>query len=153
MLEKQELLFNQVKSAHNVLEIGTYMGHSALIMLLANPSLKITCIDIDDKYSRPALSVLEKYFPGAVTFMHGDSLSVLSKLQDTYDFFHVDGHHTEEYVRREFEYIKTLSSTPVLRIIFDDQDCMKHLQREITGTRVMPTCRWNNVYYEIDTRV
>jgi SAM-dependent methyltransferase len=42
MYEKQEILFNSVKNSKNVLEIGTYMGHSLLIMLLSNPELKIS---------------------------------------------------------------------------------------------------------------
>ena len=61
MYEKQELLYNLVKSATNVLEIGTYMGHSLLIMLLSNPNLKITCLDIDDKYTRHAVNILNTY--------------------------------------------------------------------------------------------
>ena len=62
MYDKQELLFNSVKDVKNVLEIGTYMGHSLLIMLLSNPELKITCIDISDKYTGPAVTILNKYF-------------------------------------------------------------------------------------------
>ena len=38
MYEKQELLFRLAQDASRALEIGTYMGHSLLIMLLANPS-------------------------------------------------------------------------------------------------------------------
>jgi hypothetical protein len=62
MYEKQELLFNSVKNVKNVLEIGTYMGHSLLIMLLSNPDLKITCIDICDEFTLPAVTVLNKHF-------------------------------------------------------------------------------------------
>jgi hypothetical protein len=60
MYEKQKLLYDTAKKATSVLEVGVYMGHSIFIMLLANPSLKITCIDIDDQLSVPALSILEE---------------------------------------------------------------------------------------------
>jgi hypothetical protein len=54
MYNKQKLLFDLAKNATNVLEIGAYMGHSVFLMLLANPNLNITCIDIDDTYARPS---------------------------------------------------------------------------------------------------
>ena len=80
MYEKQELLYNQVKNVNNILEIGTYMGHSLLIMLLSNPNLKITCIDISDEYTLPAILVLNKYFNNAITFIHNDSHSALKDI-------------------------------------------------------------------------
>ena len=60
--DKQILLFEKVQNKTNVLEIGTYMGHSLLIMLLSNPNLKITCIDINDEFSFPATEYLKKIF-------------------------------------------------------------------------------------------
>ena len=50
MFEKQKLLFDLSKKSKTILEIGVYMGHSLLIILLANPKAKITCIDIDDTF-------------------------------------------------------------------------------------------------------
>ena len=61
--QKQSLLFNKVIGKKNILEIGTYMGHSLLIMLVANPSLNITTIDINDKFSKPAVDYLKIQFP------------------------------------------------------------------------------------------
>ena len=55
MLEKQKLIFELAKDNKSILEIGVYMGHSLLIMLLANPKLNITCFDIEDRYSLPAV--------------------------------------------------------------------------------------------------
>lgn len=74
MYEKQELLYNSVKNVDSILEIGTYMGHSLFIMLLSNPKLKITCIDISDEFTLPAVTVLNKYFNNAIKFIHSDSL-------------------------------------------------------------------------------
>jgi len=156
MYEKQELLYASAKQATQVLEIGTYMGHSLLIMLLANPNLKITCIDINDQFTRPAVNVLNKYFPDSIHFIHMDSLTALKTLDQTFDFFHVDGYHVHEYIRDEFTAISRLNQCPdgILRILFDDQDCMVPLQHEINANfkivkTVIPSCAWNNVYYEI----
>lgn len=156
MYEKQELLFNSMKNVENVLEIGTYMGHSLFIMLLSNPRLKITCIDISAEYSLPAINILNKYFNNAITFIHSDSLSALEKIENKFDFFHIDGHHDNDYIANEFYLIKQLNnrSDNVLRIIFDDQECLKNLQNDINIhyniiNKIIPICSWNNVYYEI----
>ena len=156
MYEKQELLYNSVKNVKNVLEIGTYMGHSLLIMLLSNPDLKITCIDISNEYTFPAVTILNKYFNNAINFINSDSLSILEKIEYKFDFFHIDGHHDDNYISNEFILIKNLnnSSDNVLRIIFDDQNCMVNLQNEININynvinKIIPHCSWNNVYYNI----
>ena len=157
MYPKQELLYNCAKTANTILEIGAYVGHSLLIMLLANPTAKITCIDINDKYTRPAVTVLNKYFNNAITFIHNDSLTALQTLDTKFDFFHIDGCHDDDYINKEFKTIMNLNnhSDNILRIVFDDQDCLKKLQAEITSTykinkMSVPPCRWNNVFFEID---
>ena len=156
MYEKQELLYNNVKNVKNALEIGTYMGHSLLIMLLSNPQLKITCIDISDEYTLPAVTVLNKHFNNAITFIHSDSISALQTMEQKFDFFHIDGHHENNYITNEFSLIqqKNNSLDNVLRVIFDDQGCLQHLQNEIgihcnIVKKITPYCAWNNVYYEI----
>lgn len=155
MYEKQELLYNQVKTATKVLEIGTYMGHSLLIMLISNPNLKITCIDIDDRYTRPAVNILNKYFNNAITFIHKDSLTALKSINDTFDFFHIDGHHENNYIENEFKIIQNLRTKDLIfRVLFDDQNCLEKLQNDIDSKyaviiKTIPKCNWNNVYYEI----
>ena len=161
MYTKQELLFNCIKNATHVLEIGTYMGHSLLIMLLSNPKLKITCIDISDIYTRPAVTILNKYFNNAITFIHEDSLSALKILNDNnckFDFFHIDGYHENNYIEQEFKFIEKLNNNiitnNILKIIFDDQECLTILQNIINKNykvikQIIPDCIWNNVYFEI----
>jgi hypothetical protein len=157
MYEKQELLYNTVKDAKTVLEIGTYMGHSLLIMLLSNPDLKITCIDIDDKYTRPAVTILNKHFNNAIRFIHSDSLSALKVIEEKFDFFHIDGHHENNYIANEFMLVQKLNdrSDNIMKVIFDDQNCLEKLQCEINNTykvikKITPSCAWNNVCYEIE---
>lgn len=156
MYEKQELLYNSVKTAQNVLEIGTYMGHSLLIMLLSNPAIKITCIDISDEFTGSAVKVLNKYFNNAITFIHSDSLSALKSLNKKFDFFHIDGHHENDYITEEFKLIEKLNNSKdnILRVIFDDQISLSTLQYTINNNYnvrkyIIPQCNWNNVYFEI----
>jgi len=156
MYPKQELLYNSVKNAKNILEIGSYVGHSLFIMLLANPTAKITCIDIEDKYTRPAVSVLNKHFDNAITFLHSDSVTALQTMTTHFDFFHIDGYHEDNYINKEFKLVLGLHnpSEPVVKIIFDDQECLKKLQDEIVSTykitkMIIPSCPWSNVYFEI----
>ena len=132
------------------------MGHSLLIMLLANPNLKITCIDISEEYTLPSVNVLNKYFNNAITFIKNDSISFLQSTDQTFDFFHVDGHHENEYIRTEFNLIKTKNSRSdnILQIIFDDKDCLVPLQQELMTNynvinRYAPVCLWSNVFFEI----
>lgn len=156
MYEKQELLYNTVKNVKNVLEIGTYMGHLLLIMLLSNPELKITCIDICDEFTLPAVTVLNKHFNNAIKFIHSDSLSYLKTIEDKFDFFHIDGYHDNNYIKNEFILIKKLNNSldNVLRVIFDDQCSLINLQSEIRDhynviKEIIPNCSWNNIYFEI----
>jgi len=156
MYEKQELLFRSVKDAKTVLEIGTYMGHSLFIMLLSNPNLKITCIDISDEYALHAVNVLNKHFNNAIRFIKSDSLTALRTLTDTFDFFHIDGNHENDYITNEFVMVKKLNANAdnILRVIFDDQACLPKLQSDIEKhysvlKKFIPSCSWNNVYFEI----
>jgi len=80
MIEKQKLLYNLSKSSSHILEIGVYMGHSMLLMSLANPRANITCIDIDPTYSIPSVRYLRKEFPSAkINLIINDSVKALKK--------------------------------------------------------------------------
>lgn len=155
MFDKQFLLYEKVKTAKDVLEIGTYMGHSLLIMLLANPSLDITCVDIEDRFTRPSVEVLKKYFPDAdINFIHGDSLSVITKLDKKFDFFHIDGRHENDYIKREFEVCKTLCKELEMSVIFDDVDCCRDLETFISNNytvldHLTPNCKYPNTFFKI----
>lgn len=156
MYEKQILLFNEVKTATKVLEIGTYMGHSLLIMLLANPSLNITCIDISDKFTKPAIEILRKHFPEAtINFILGDSKDVLLTLNDAFDLFHIDGTHNDEYATMEFNHCKRLNNHSSFRVILDDvNECeglVNHIQKNFNIiNQLKPKCIYPNMYLEIE---
>jgi hypothetical protein len=158
MYKKQELLYNKVKDSKNVLEIGSYMGHSTLIMLLSNPNLKITCIDINDTFSIPAINVINKYFNNAITFIHSDSITALTTMTDKFDFFHVDGSSDIEYVQDEFRLLEPLNDNETtnnrMKIIFNDHESRVDLQQMIVQQNIVvdyivPDCVISNVYFEV----
>lgn len=159
MYAKQKMLYDVAKNAESVLEIGTYMGHSALIMLLANPKLKLTCIDLSDKYSPIALDVLKKYFPEAeLSFILGSSIDVIPSLNKKFDLFHIDGDHELQFVLDDFENTKKLASGPVYNVIFDDwhgeRGIGSQLERDVlTNNKVkkyiVANCLYPNSYIEI----
>ena len=156
MYPKQKLLYDVSKDATNILEIGTYMGHSILIMLLANPKAKITCIDINDRFSLPAVNYLKKEFPlSEINFIKNDSLNILKNLKDKFDFFHIDGAHLNDVIAKEFRYCIKLSKNDYFRMILDDIDSCLKVKNNIelaflTSKFEIPTCNWRNCYIKID---
>ena len=97
-----------------------------------------------------------KHFNNAINFIHNDSLSALKNIENKFDFFHIDGYHENDYISNEFNLIRELnnSSDNILRIIFDDQECLNYLQNCIDTNyniikKIIPNCKWNNVYFEI----
>ena len=141
-------------SGKKVLEIGTYMGHSLLIMLLANPKLEITCIDIDPTYTKPSVNVLEKYFNINIKFLEGNSLDVLKLLNDNFDFFHIDGTHQIEFVKKEFDFCTKLATSNTINVVFDDYNTVSEMGKLLNEKYQIveydiPNCEWNNAYYKI----
>lgn len=133
--DKQKLLYEKSINKNQILEIGTYMGHSTLIMLSANPKLNITTIDIDDSFSRVSIDYLKKKFPeSTIEFLHGDSLSTLKSLNKKFDFFHIDGSHKNKMITKEFNYCKKLINSNDIEVILDDDITCKTLVSNITST-------------------
>ena len=93
---KQKNLCNLLlnKNIKNVLEIGFNSGFSALLMLMTNSDVKITCCDLNDhKYTMPCYELLKKTFGDRINFITGDSSKTLPKIKDKYDLIHIDGGH------------------------------------------------------------
>jgi acetone carboxylase gamma subunit len=158
MYKKQKLLFEIAKKCSSILEIGVYMGHSLLIMLLANPKLKITCIDIDSKYSSAAIKVLEKSFNTKINLIIADSKKALIDIYDKFDLFHFDGMHTAEYITFEFNTcLNFVNTNNISYFIFDDYDNYSYdidnFSKEITRYTVLsytvPNCKYRNAVLEL----
>lgn len=155
---KQQLLARVASDVESVLEIGTYLGHSLLIMLAANPRLRVTTVDIDATLAAPAVEVIKRHFPQAkIDFVHGSSLAAIPGLADTYDLFHVDGTHEPPQVRQEWQAILPRRSSSLVKLVFDDVDTIWSVVDEIKRTtevveEEVPSCRWRNAYYAVRVR-
>lgn len=157
MLKKQEALFEVGKKSTRVLEVGVYLGHSLLILLLSNPNLKIVGIDNDARFSPFAVQYLNKHFGNRIEFHLGDSTAVLSQPEKLglFDCIHIDADHQEAPVRREFELAKPLAK-PNAYFVFDDYEA---LQRLIDGwiqsgelLRIeTPYCLWTNIITRLNS--
>lgn len=154
---KQQLLARVATGVESALEIGTYLGHSLLIMLVANPKLRITTIDLDSTYAAPAVEVLKKHFPKArVDFRHGHSLNVLPQITETFDLFHIDGTHEPHQVAKEWKAVLARRSSNLVKVVIDDVDAdgiWGVVDQIKAGSRVIeeevPDCRWRNAYYAV----
>lgn len=73
----------------NVLEIGTAIGYSAIMMALANPNLKITSIERDEERYLEAVKNIKKLdLEDRITLIFKDALEV--KLNDQFDLIFID---------------------------------------------------------------
>jgi predicted O-methyltransferase YrrM len=67
-----------IASRYNTItEIGFNAGHSAALMLTANPNLKLTSIDIGrHSYTVPCATVIQNHFPNRLTLIIKDSKKI-----------------------------------------------------------------------------
>jgi len=155
MASKQQLLARVASEVDSVLEIGTYLGHSLLVMLSANPRLRVTTIDVEATFAAVAVDVVKRHFPEAkVDFVHGNSLDALPRLTDKYDLFHIDATHEPAQVGREWDAILPHRSSDLVKVVFDDIDTVWSVVDQIKReTEVLeetvPDCRWRNAYYAV----
>ena len=95
-LPKQQNLvaLTMKQNIKHVLEIGFNSGFSALLMLMSNPNLHITCVDIcSHSYTIPCYNAIKAHYGERIHFLKGNSAFVLSKLKTKYDVIHIDGAH------------------------------------------------------------
>lgn len=155
MYDKQKLLYEVAKNNKSVLEIGTYVGHSLLLMLLANPKLRATCIDISDEFAGPSVEYLRKSFPEAdIEFIHKSSLDALPLINKKYDMFHIDGTHKNKIITIEFHQCIEKRSSNIVDVVFDDiYSCQKLLDQIKENMNVLessiPGCVFSNGYFKL----
>ncbi len=133
--EKRRNFCEAVYEKRHCLEIGFNAGHSALIMLLANPNLKIKCIDTcAHPYTEACFKYLEKVFPDRLDLIKGNSVEVLPKLQgEMYDVIHLDG-GKDATIEKDISYCQHLVTDDHLVIVDDTQNikldaCLQEFQR------------------------
>jgi predicted O-methyltransferase YrrM len=156
-LKKQEDLYRYSMNAKNVLEVGVYVGHSLLIMLLANPNMRITAIDIDNRFTQPAIDYLNRVFGYRITFIHADAINGLQSLPyDTFDLVHIDADHNDNAVYKQFMASMPLAKDKAL-FIFDDYDAVKSTIDGFVTDGILeyiktPDCLWRNTITRLVAR-
>ena len=99
------ILKNHVK---NVLEIGTAIGYSAIMMALVDPNLKITTIERDEIRYLEALKNVKSFdLENRITLIYNDAFNV--KLDEKFDLIFIDAAKAQnikffEMFERNLEY-------------------------------------------------
>lgn len=99
------ILKNHVK---NVLEIGTAIGYSAIMMALVDPNLKITTIERDEVRYLEALKNVKAFdLENRITLIYNDAFNV--KLDEKFDLIFIDAAKAQnikffEMFERNLEY-------------------------------------------------
>ena len=74
----------------HVLEVGTAIGYSAIMMALANPKLKVVSIERDEERYLEAVKNVKKFdLEDRITLLFKDALDV--KINDKFDLIFLDG--------------------------------------------------------------
>jgi predicted O-methyltransferase YrrM len=130
LISKQRNLAEVARQSRFAMEIGFNAGHSASIMLSANPDLHLTCFDINShRYTEPCAQFLKEVFGSRFEIVYGDSTVVVPKFdhQHLYDLAHIDGGHQLEVAIADWR-----NTYPCVRdggiIVFDDTNA-PHLRR------------------------
>ena len=79
----------KILEPESILEIGTAIGYSSIMMALSNPSLTITTIERDEKRYLEALKNIKKLkLEDRITLIFNDALDV--SLSEKYDLIFID---------------------------------------------------------------
>ena len=123
-----------VTGGRSLVEIGFNAGHSCLLALSVNPSLRYVGVDLGEHaYTDPCFRYLQSVFPGRVELVTGDSREVLP-LAGQFDRFHVDGGHGLEIAASDLRAVISMAA-PNSTILVDDIN-----QRHISAI-----CDWHEL--------
>lgn len=123
----------------NILEIGTAIGFSALLMAQHSPESKITTIDRNPEMIGFAKANFTKFDNRQqITLLEGDAVDVLSTLTESYDFVFMDSAKSK-YIIFLPEILKHLEvgGVVVLDDIFQGGDVAKDIMEVRRGQRTI----------------
>ena len=81
--------FIEKKGAKDILEIGTAIGYSAIMMALVNSNIHVTTIERDETRYLEALKNIKKFdLENRITLIYNDALNV--ELEGEYDLIFID---------------------------------------------------------------
>ena len=104
LFQKQKNMYRIARDLSGTLacEVGFNAGFSAALLLLANPNLRLLCLDLGQhSYIEPSFKVLQSDFGDRIQLLLGDSQVTMKTLSPGYDFVHVDGGHSEQIARSD----------------------------------------------------
>lgn len=124
-LPKRAALAMFAMAHNNIVEIGFNAGFSALLMLTANPNLKLTSVDIcEHKYTEPCFDYLASVFPGRITLVKGDSTQVLADVlqnDKALTGYIIDGGHGLSVAETDLRNVIQYANNNAV-LCFDDSD-------------------------------
>ena len=114
------LLLN--KNIKSVMEIGFNSGFSALLMLITNPNIYLTCFDLGEhKYTMPCYNKLKETFGDRLNIIIGDSMKTVQTINNKFDLIHIDGGHSTDVANSDIVNSYKLSKQRTI-LIMDDYD-------------------------------
>lgn len=93
-VEEREALLRAAAEARprRILEIGTAIGYSALLLAERFPEAEVDTVELDEKRRARALRAVEEAgAAGRVRCLAGDAAEVIPRLTGPYDFLYLDG--------------------------------------------------------------
>ncbi|MCM1290255.1 MAG: O-methyltransferase [Corallococcus sp.] len=92
--DTKQLLFDTVSSLSpkRILEIGTAIGYSGIVMLSASPCATLNTVELDERTAEIARSNFDTaQLSSRVNIFVGDAREIVQKLTGKYDFIFLDG--------------------------------------------------------------
>ena len=132
-------LLLQALQPKKILEIGTAIGFSALLMAENVPDAQITTIDRNEEMIGFAKENLTKYDQRKqITLLEGDAVDVLQNLTETYDFVFMDSAKSKYivFLPRILELLE-VGGVVVLDDIFQGGDVAKDIMEVRRGQRTI----------------
>ena len=123
----------------NILEIGTAIGFSALLMANHAPDAKVTTIDRNPEMIELAKSNFAKYdVRKQIRLLEGDAVDILGQLEDTYDFVFMDSAKSK-YIVFLPQILKRLKTGGLILIddVFQGGDVAKDISEVRRGQRTI----------------
>lgn len=123
----------------NFLEIGSFRGQSAKVMLLANPVLELTSLDTwDDQgtFEDYRHNLGPEIAQGRVRNFQGESQKTILQLSPGFDGCFIDGAHLEHLVAADIGNVLPLMNVGALMAGHDyrgDNDVARGVQKSLVG--------------------
>lgn len=156
---KQQLLYDLCKDKSSVLEIGTHMGHSALIMLMSNPKMNLTLVDLCDTFAGPASKALADHFVDANIRFHCIDLHdfiVSDDISNRYDLIHLDCNYSEDdaVLLSDILFLSKFTNHMVVDDITDPSHILDEIRRTYHNVYwIQPDGRAPNLYMRFKDEV